>query len=101
MQKQPFKFSIHIIKQWPEVFENLYMDTMPLEYLESMTLEFSNGRVWKIDVIDQIKDQNQNDIAQKILDTFEEYQNEIIKIDFRIDVDKLKKDIKKSTQKVI
>ena len=93
MQKRQFKVSDQIVKQWPEVFEDLYMNTMPLEYLESMTLEFSNGRIWKIDVLEQIEHQNRNDIANQILNTFDEYKNEITKIDFRIDIDRLRNSI--------
>jgi hypothetical protein len=94
MQKQ-FKISGQSIKEWPEVFKDLYMDTTPLEYLESMTLEFSNGRIWKIDVIDQLENIDRNEISNRILNTFEEYHTEITKIDFRIDISKLRKNTEK------
>ena len=97
MQQPRPNVSNQIVKQWPEVFKNLYMDTMPLEYLETMTLEFSNGRIWKIDVMEQIEQQNRIDIADRILNTFDEYKDEIIKIDFRIDVEKLRNNTKDST----
>ena len=90
MQQPRPNVSNQIVKQWLEVFKNLYMDTMPLEYLETMTLEFSNGRIWEIDVMEQISNQDRNDIANRILNTFDEYKNEIVKIDFRIDIEKLR-----------
>jgi len=39
-------------------------------------------------------------IADKLLETFQEYHDEISKIDFKIDINKLKGDIKKSTKDI-
>ena len=39
-----------LIQEWPEVFEDMYMNTMPVAYLKSVRLEFDNGRIWEIDI---------------------------------------------------
>jgi hypothetical protein len=49
-----FKPPRHLVKEWPEVFEDLYMNTMPVAYLEMVHLEFVNGRVWQIDIKEQM-----------------------------------------------
>jgi hypothetical protein len=87
----------HLVKEWPEVFEDLYMNTMPIAYLEMVHLEFANGRVWQIDIRTQLADDAAELVANKLLDTLQEYKEEITKIDFKIDVARLKKDISKST----
>ena len=70
---------------------------MPIAYLEMVHLEFANGRVWQIDIRTQLADDAAELVANKLLDTLQEYKEEITKIDFKIDVARLKKDISKST----
>ena len=86
-----------LVKEWPEVFEDLYMNTMPVVYLECVQLEFTNGRVWEIDVKDQLKTEDADDVAQRLLETLQEYKDEIKNIEFKFDIDRLKRDIKNST----
>jgi hypothetical protein len=95
-----FKPPRHLIKEWPEVFEDLYMNTMPVEYLEYVRLEFANGRVWQINIKEQLKDLESTEVATKLIDTMSEYQLDIVKLDFKVDIEKLKKDIKNSTNTI-
>ena len=90
----------HLVKEWPEVFEDLYMNTMPVAYLNLVHLEFKDGRVWEIDVHTELEKQKPEDIADILLNTLQEYKNEITKIDFKVDVERLKKDIKNSTNDI-
>lgn len=99
MSKRLFKPPSHLVKEWPEVFEDLYMNTMPVAYLEVIRLEFKNGRIWEIDIKEQLSESHSQLVADKLVDTFQEYQEEISKIDFKIDVEKLKKDVEKETKK--
>ena len=70
---------------------------MPIAYLEMVHLEFANGRVWQIDIRTQLGDEGAELVADKLLETLQEYKEEITKIDFKIDIARLKKDISKST----
>jgi hypothetical protein len=91
----------HLIKEWPEVFEDLYMNTMPVAYLENIHLEFANGRVWEIDISEQLKNSTADDIAERLLNTLQEYKDEIKKIDFKVNIDRLKTDITDSTKNIL
>ena len=82
------------------MFEDLYMDTMPVAYVDIMILEFDDGRVWEINIKDQLKDTDPNDVAKKLLNTLSEYKDTIKKIDFKINVEQLKNDIKNRTDKI-
>jgi hypothetical protein len=96
-----FKPPRHLVKEWPEVFEDLYMNTMPVAYLEYVHLEFANGRVWQIDIKSQLQEQEAEVVATRLLDTMSEYQADIVKLDFKVDVEKLKKDIGNSTDSIL
>jgi hypothetical protein len=95
-----FKPPRHLVKEWPEVFEDLYMNTMPVAYLETVHLEFANGRVWQIDIKEQLKELDADAVATRLLDTLQEYKDEIKKIDFKVDVERLKIDIRHSTKDI-
>lgn len=95
-----FKPPRHLVKEWPEVFEDLYMNTMPVAYLDQVNLEFADGRVWEINIREQLSKTNTSDIAEKLLNTLQEYRDEIKKIDFKVDVEQLKLDIKDQTKNI-
>jgi hypothetical protein len=101
MPKQLFKPPKHLVKEWPEIFEDLYMNTMPVAYLVFLRLEFNNGRIWEINIREQLVNSDATEIANKLLGTFQEYKNDIKKIDFQLDVDQLKKDIKESSKNIL
>jgi hypothetical protein len=93
-----FKPPRHLVKEWPEVFEDLYMNTMPVAYLDTVRLDFTDGRVWEIDVKNELTKQTADGIADVLIETLKEYKDEIKKIDFKVDIEKLKKDIKDSSK---
>jgi hypothetical protein len=100
VSKSLFKFPDHLVKEWPEVFEDLYINTMPVAYLEFMQVEFKDGRVWEINIKKQLGNEDPEIIADKILDFLQEYQKEVVNLDFKVNVKKLKFDIKKSSKKL-
>ena len=101
MPKHLFRPPSHLIKEWPEVFEDMYMNTMPVAYLKSVRLEFNNGRIWEIDIQEQLGNATNDIVAEKLLDTFQEYKEEITKVDFIIDIQRLKQDITDKTNKLL
>ena len=74
---------------------------MPVAYLKSVRLEFNNGRIWEIDIQEQLSNTTNDIVAEKLLDTFQEYKEEIIKVDFAVDIQKLKEDVIKQTKKIL
>ena len=78
----------------------MYMNTMPVAYLKNVRLEFNNGRIWEIDIQEQLGNATNDIVAEKLLDTFQEYKEEITKVDFTIDIQRLKQDITDKTKKL-
>lgn len=101
MHNPLFKPPRHLVKEWPEVFEDLYMNTMPVAYLDIIHLEFDNGRVWEINIKEQVKTNKLQQVADKLFDTLQEFKDEIVKIDFKIDIERLKRDIADSTKAML
>jgi hypothetical protein len=101
VSKALFKFPDHLIKEWPEIFEDLYINTMPVAYLDFMQVEFRDGRVWEINIKKQLSNENPDIIANKIFEFLQEYQKEVVNLDFKVNIKKLKSDIKKSSKKLL
>jgi len=96
-----FKPPKHLVDEWPEVFKDLYMDTMPVAYVEKMIIEFTDGRIWEIDVKKQLENDDPDGVAKKLLNSLTEYKDTIKNLDFKIDVGLLKADIAKKTKKIL
>ena len=87
-------------KQWPEIFENIELSTIPILYLHSVRITFNDGKIWDIDVDKSKKSNNNVKIEQSLVKLFDEYEDRIQHIDFRLDTEKIKKDITKKTKKL-
>lgn len=83
------------------MFKDLYMDTMPVAYVEKMIIEFTDGRIWEIDVKKQLENDDPDGVAKKLLNSLTEYKDTIKNLDFKIDVGLLKTDIEKKTKKIL
>ncbi len=73
---------------------------MPVTYIDLINLEFTDGRVWQIDVKNQLADDDADSVAERLMMTIAEYKETITKIDFKIDIERLKKDISSETDKL-
>ena len=91
------KLPSDIVNAWPEIFKEITIDVVPIEYLHSVKVYFTDGKVWDIDVKKSLNKPNL-DIEVALEDLFREYEKSIKNIDFRLDTHKVKRDIKKRTQ---
>lgn len=98
MSKRLFRPPAHLVDQWPEVFDDMLMNSMPLAYLKTIKLQFEDGRIWHISIEDLMLTQTSDEIIENLLDILEDLS--ITNIDFDIDVDKLRKDISIETKKL-
>jgi len=88
------KLPPEVIEHWPEVFEDVEVEVVPVDYLHSVRISFEDGITWDIDLT---KDEGLYDLESSIADLFETYEDSITHIDFRLDTEKVKRDISKRT----
>jgi hypothetical protein len=87
-----------VVEQWPEIFQYIDVKAVPLEYLDSMRITFSNGKIWVLKLSSTAGAfRDVNDLKDSLDELVEHYKSEIENIDFRLDVSKVKKDIVKKT----
>lgn len=77
-------------QNWQDLFIELYVKSVPLEYVKCIRLTFSNERIWEFDI-----DHLDSDSVQGLIkETLNEYNNEISKVDIQIDIDRFQTNFK-------
>jgi hypothetical protein len=97
--KKSNKLPPEVVNHWPEVFKDIEIDVVPLEYLHSLRVSFTDGKIWDIK-IDKTKNTVEN-LEKALDDLFEEYNDVIENVDFRLDTAKVKSDITTRTRKFL
>jgi hypothetical protein len=98
MPKKYFKVPENLIGEWPEIFEDMWMSTMPVDYLHTLQIEFTDGRVWEINVSERLGKEESSLLSKKLKETFVEYRETIKNIQFKVNIEKLKRDVEHSTK---
>lgn len=93
MPKKLFRPPDHLIDQWPEIFDDMLINSMPLVYLKTLKITFTDGREWHISIIELLESMDSEEVITHLLDILEDL--DIKNIEFDIDVKQLKLDIKK------
>lgn len=96
-----FKPPAHLIDQWPEVFSHMEIDSMPVAYIEKINLTFNDGSIWELNIAEQLVTSDPTTVVEKIYETLEDHAEEISKIDFDMDVERLKLDIEDRTKNIL
>lgn len=91
------KFPEEVIQHWPEIFEDISLDVIPINYLDSIVVTFKNGKSWEV----KLYNKNKESFEAELKEWFTSYENEIDNIDFKLDTEKVKKDITKNTTKFL
>ena len=94
------KLPPEVIKHWPEIFGDVEIKAVPIEYIHNIHVHFHDGKIWEIDLDQQssVGDGDVN-IIEISLETFlEQYNDEISHVDFRLNTSKVVADVKKRTK---
>lgn len=83
---------------WEEILDEVDYDYLPIEYVSSIVVSFLDGKVWEVDVHAK---KNVDDPAEVIASFLDEYNDKIDTVDFRLDTERLKKDITKRTKRFL
>jgi len=95
------KLSKDVIESWPEIFEDVNLNVVPLKYLCSVQVRFKDKKVWNIDIGKNLRDDNWQVIQSNIQEIILNYKEHIESVDFKLDTDQIKKDISRETNKFL
>ena len=89
-----------VIDRWPEVFGEITLNVVPLKYLHAVKITFKNKKVWEIELENDSK-VNWDNFEKQVKEIVSQYEDNIENIDFKLDTDRIKKDITKHTKKFL
>lgn len=90
-----------VIDLWPEIFNDVELNVVPLNYVHTIEIKFKNNKVWEIDFKKNLKVQSWEAFEDEIKTIIKQYEDQIHAIDFKLDTDKIKRDISRSTKKFL
>lgn len=90
-------FPKDVVEHWPEVFGEITLNVIPLKYLDSITVTFKNKKIWEIKVSDQQAQENWESFETNLKEMLSSYESEIENVDFKLDTERVKKDMIKNT----
>lgn len=88
-----------IIKQWPEILQDIEVITIPIQYTHSLKIFFKAGNVWDVDIASRLNKNDIQSLTSNIKELLEIYKSTIDSVDFQLDVERLRKDSIKVTNK--
>ncbi len=90
-----------VIECWPEVFGEVKVNVLPLKYLHAVIITFKDGKVWEIKITTKTKNSDWETFEKSLSEMIKVYERRIESIDFKLDTDRVKKDIKRVTEKFL
>jgi hypothetical protein len=90
-----------VIECWPEVFGEVKLNVLPLKYLHAVIITFKDGKVWEIKITSSTRNSDWKTFEKSLSEMIKAYERRIESIDFKLDTDRVKKDIKRVTEKFL
>ena len=90
-----------VIEHWPEVFGDVELNVVPLGYLHTVLVNFKDGKTWEIKITQKTKRDGWHAFERNLAELVKNYEEKISDIDFKLDTNRVKKDIERSTQKFL
>lgn len=90
-----------VVQHWPEVFGDVHLNVLPLGYLSSVLVNFKDGKTWEIKITAQTRKEGWIAFEKNLSELVTQYDDAVDNVDFKLDTERVKKDIEKSTQKFL
>lgn len=90
-----------VIDCWPEVFGEIKLNVLPLKYLHAVKITFKDGKVWEIKITSKTKNSDWESFEKSLSEMVKSYEKRIESVDFKLDTERVKKDIKQRTEKFL
>jgi hypothetical protein len=94
-------FPKDVVEHWPEVFGEITLNVVPLKYLDSVTVTFKNKKVWEIKISSKQARGDWNLFEINLKEMLVSYESEIENVDFKLDTERVKKDMINNTNKFL
>jgi hypothetical protein len=95
------KLPKEVVECWPEVFGEVKLNVLPLRYLHAVIITFKDGKIWEVKITKEDHTKGWSAFESSISELYRTYESRIDNVDFRLDTEKIRKDIEKITQRFL
>ena len=95
------KLPQEIVDHWPEIFKDVEINTVPIEYLHGIRVKFKDGKDWFIDMRKRSKDSTLESVENDLEEFFQENDERIQSVEFNLNTAKVKKDVETRTKQFL
>ena len=94
------KLPTEVVDYWPEVFVHIEIKAVPIKYISKVQVVFKDGKEWQIDLDEDKKKKESAEIdLEETLNLFFNEFNDVIKtVEFKLDTPSLVNDVKSHTK---
>ena len=89
------------VKEWPEVLDGLSFTNMPIRYVKWCDIILKNQVVIHVDIEKDLKTKSQVSVVRSLKKYINENYINILSVDLKFDVPRLKKDMESKTSKLL
>jgi hypothetical protein len=90
-----------VVEYWPEIFGEVELNVLPLGYLHTVLVNFKDGKTWEIKITAKTRREGWRAFEKNLSELCKSYDERIDNIDFKLDTERVKKDIEKSTKQFL
>lgn len=87
------------IDEWPDIFDEVTVNRLPLPYLKGLRITFNDGKSWEVEITGDAS--KNTTFAGSLLDIFDTYKDHISSVSVKVNTKKIKQDVNKSTKKLL
>ena len=87
-----------IVDLWPEVFNSIKMNVVPLHYVHAVELTLKNKKKFRVKLKSTHTLADPSIVKSELRDIVLKHRTQITNMDLKLDADRIKHDISKSTK---
>jgi len=89
-----------VIDAWPEVFNEVTLNVLPLEYVRTVLINFKDGKTWEISVTPTTRSK-MVEFEKGLSEILRSYEDHIQEVDVKINTKKVRRDVEKSIKTML
>jgi hypothetical protein len=90
-----------MIDCWPEVFSEIQLNVLPLKYLNTVLINFKDGKTWEVKITAEARKDGWSMFEKQLSELVKNYEDTIDNVDFKLDTARVRKDIEKASSQFL
>lgn len=92
---------IEELDYWEDVFNEVTLNVLPIDYVEKILIIFKDGKSWEIDISKKQSHKALITFKEGLFEILKSYEEFIDYVDVKIDTERVKKVVEKSIKKML